>query len=95
MDAGKSLGTASKKYSVKIPGSRDHVRIVERESISGKTFVGNETESEIRDKFRLEVTYKKSADSLEKLAETNMLLFKERNGTRNCAGMSQKMKSLN
>lgn len=68
MDVGRSVGAASKRYAVKMPGSRDHVRLAEGQTVSGKTFAGNGTGTEIREKYRLEVTYKKPADSFEKVS---------------------------
>ena len=68
MDVGKSLGAASKKYAVKMPGSRDHVRLAEGQTVSGKTFAGKGTKTEIRERYRLEAAYKKPADSFEKVS---------------------------
>lgn len=68
MDVGRSLGAASKKYAVKMPGSRDHVRLAEGQTVSGKTFAGKGTDTEIRERYRLEVAYKKPADSFEKVS---------------------------
>lgn len=68
LDVGRSLGAASKKYSVKMPGSRDHARLAEGQTIEGKTFAGKGTDVEIRERFRLEVDYKKPADSFEKVS---------------------------
>lgn len=68
MDVGRSVGAASKRYAVKMPGSRDHVRLAEGQTVSGKTFAGKGTGTEIRERYRLEVTYKKPADSFEKVS---------------------------
>lgn len=68
LDVGKSVGAAAKKYSVKMPGSRDHVRLSEGQSIEGKTFAGRGTKTEIRERYSLEVAYKKPADSFEKVS---------------------------
>lgn len=68
MDVGRSVGAASKRYDVKMPGSRDHVRLAEGQTVSGKTFAGKGTGTEIREKYRLEVAYKKPADSFEKVS---------------------------
>ena len=67
LDVGRSVGAASKKYSVKMPASRDHVRLAEGQSIEGKTFAGKGTKTEIRERYKLEVAYKKPADSFEKV----------------------------
>lgn len=68
LDVGRSVGAAAKKYSVKMPGSRDHVRLAGGQSIEGKTFAGKGTKTEIRERYRLEVAYKKPADSFEKVS---------------------------
>lgn len=68
LDVGRSVGAASKKYSVKMPASRDHVRLAEGQSIEGKTFAGKGTKTEIRERYKLEVAYKKPADSFEKVS---------------------------
>ena len=74
MDVGRSVGAASKKYSVKMPGSRDHVRLAEGQSVEGKTFAGKGTKTEIREKYRLEVAYKKPADSFEKVSGNGYII---------------------
>lgn len=68
LDIGRSVGAAAKKYSVKMPGSRDHVRLSEGQSIEGKTFAGRGTKTDIRERYRLEAAYKKPADSFEKVS---------------------------
>ena len=68
LDVGRSVGAASKKYAVKMPDSRDHVRLAEGQTVSGKTFAGKGTQKEIRERYRLEVAYKKPADSFEKVS---------------------------
>ena len=74
MDVGRSLGAASKKYAVKMPGSRDHVRLAEGQTVSGKTFAGKGTDTEIRERYRLEVAYKKPADSFEKVSGNGYII---------------------
>jgi hypothetical protein len=74
MDVGRSLGAASKKYAVKMPGSRDHVRLSEGQTVSGKTFAGKGTDTEIRERYRLEVAYKKPADSFEKVSGNGYII---------------------
>ena len=74
MDVGRSVGAASKKYAVKMPGSRDHVRLAEGQTVSGKTFAGKGTDTEIRERYRLEVAYKKPADSFEKVSGNGYII---------------------
>ena len=68
LDVGKSVGAAAKRYSVRMPNSRDHARLASGKSIHGVTFAGKGTKSEIRERFRLEVDYKRPADSFEKVS---------------------------
>ena len=74
MDVGKSVGAAAKKYPVKMPGSRDHVMLAEGQTVTGKTFAGKGTETEIREKYRLEVAYKKPADTFEKVSGNGYII---------------------
>ncbi len=68
LDVGKSVGAAAKRYSVRMPDSRDHARLAGGQSVHGVTFAGKGTKSEIRERFRLEVAYKRPADSFEKVS---------------------------
>lgn len=68
IDVGKSVGAAAKRYSVRMPGSRDHARLASGQSVQGVTFAGKGTKTEIRERFRLEVDYKRPADSFEKVS---------------------------
>ena len=68
LDVGKSVGAAAKRYSVRMPGSRDHARLASGQSIQGVTFAGKGTDTDIRERFRLEVDYKRPADSFEKVS---------------------------
>ena len=43
-------------------------RLAEGQTVSGKTFAGKGTDIEIRERYRLEVAYKKPADSFEKVS---------------------------
>ena len=68
LDVGKSVGASAKRYSVRMPDSRDHARLANGQSIHGVTFAGKGKKSEIRERFRLEVDYKRPADSFEKVS---------------------------
>ena len=74
MDVGKSVGAAAKKYPVKMPGSRDHVMLAEGQTVKGKTFAGKGTKTEIRERYRLEVAYKKQADTFEKVSGNGYII---------------------
>lgn len=63
----KTLSAAAKNYPVKMLDSNQHVKLAEGQTIKGRTFAGKGTTIEIRDRFRLESTYKKPADSWEKV----------------------------
>ena len=64
----KSLGAAAKNYQVKLMEGNGHTRLVENQKIEGKTFAGRGTDSEIRDRFRLESDYHIPADEWEKVS---------------------------
>ena len=64
----KSLSAAGKNYPVKLPDSRQHTKLVEGQTIHGKTFAGKNTDTEIRERYRLESLYKKPADEREKVS---------------------------
>lgn len=63
----RSLGASGKNYPVKLPDSRQHGKLAEGQTIVGKTFAGKGTDKEIRERRRLEGTYKISADEWEKV----------------------------
>lgn len=64
----KSLGAAAKNYQVKLAESNEHTKLEENQRIEGKTFAGRGTDSEIRDRFRLESDYHIPADEWEKVS---------------------------
>ncbi len=64
----KSLGAAAKNYPVKLLDSRQHTKLAEGQVIEGTTFAGRGTDTDIRDRFRLESTYKIAADKWEKVS---------------------------
>ena len=43
-------------YPVKLPDSNQHVKLATGQTINGVTFAGKGTDTEIRDRFRLEST---------------------------------------
>ena len=66
-EVGRSLGAAAKRYSVRMPESRQFVKLAEGQKIEGIAFAGKGTNKEIRDRFRLESTYKHPADEWQKV----------------------------
>ena len=64
----KSLGAATKNYPVRLPESRQHTKLFEGQEIKGKTFAGKGTDTEIRERFKLESNYKIPADEWEKVS---------------------------
>lgn len=64
----RGLGAAAKNYPVKLPESRQHVKLAEGQKISGTTFSGKGTDTEIRERFRLESDYKIPAEKWEKVS---------------------------
>lgn len=68
IEVGKSLGAAAKNYPVKLPGSKQHVKLAEGQTIEGKTFAGKGTKTEIRERFRLESTYHVPASEWQKVS---------------------------
>lgn len=64
----KSLGAAAKRYDVKLADGQGHTRLAEGQTITGKTFAGKGTDTEIRDRFRLESDYHIPANEWEKVS---------------------------
>lgn len=65
---GKSVGASAKNYPVKLPESKQHVKLAEGQKIEGEVFAGKGAKREIRDRFRLESTYKHPADEWQKVS---------------------------
>ena len=76
LSIGKSLGAAAKNYPVKMPDSRQHVKLAEGQTIKGVTFAGKGTKDLINDRFRLEATYKIPADEWEKVSGEGFVIVK-------------------
>ena len=64
----KSLGAAAKRYDVKLVDGQGHTRLAEGQTVTGKTFAGKGTNTEIRDRFRLESDYHIPANEWEKVS---------------------------
>lgn len=71
----RGLGAAAKNYQVKLINSNQHTKLAENQKITGKTFAGKGTETEIRDRFRLERDYHISADEWEKVSGKGYVLI--------------------
>lgn len=67
-EIGRSVGAATKNYPVKMPDSKQHVKLAEDQKVEGTAFAGKGTKKEIRDKFRLESFYKIPADEWQKVS---------------------------
>ena len=67
-EVGKSVGASAKKYPVKMPESKQHVKLAEGQHIEGTVFAGKGSKTEIRDRFRLESTYKHPASEWQKVS---------------------------
>ncbi len=71
----KSLGAAAKNYPVKLADSKQHVKLAEGQTLTGKTFAGKGTETKIKDRFRLESTYHVPAEKWEKVSAPGYIVI--------------------
>lgn len=65
---GKSVGASAKNYPVKMPESKQHVKLAEGQKIEGVVFAGKGADKEIRDRFRLESTHGHPASEWQKVS---------------------------
>lgn len=65
---GKTVGASAKNYPVKMPESKQHTKLAEGQNIEGTVFAGKGATREIRDRFRLESTYKHPASEWQKVS---------------------------
>ena len=70
----KSLGAAAKNYPVKLPGSSQHVKLAEGQTLKGKVFAGKGSDVEIRERFRLESTYNLPAEEWQKVSGNGIVV---------------------
>ncbi len=68
LEIGRSVGAKAKNYPVKMPESKQHVKLAEGQNIKGVVFAGKGTKDEIKDRFRLESTYKIPAEEWQKVS---------------------------
>ena len=73
-EVGRSIGAAAKRYSVKMPESKQHTKLAEGQKIEGVAFAGKGTNKEIRDRFRLESTYGIPASEWQKVSGNGMVI---------------------
>lgn len=78
-EIGRSVGAASKNYPVKMPESRQHTKLAEGQKVEGIAFAGKGTSKEIRDKFRLEATYKIPANEWQKVSGKGIVVVNGKN----------------
>lgn len=78
-EIGKSVGAAAKNYPVKLLGSRQHTKLAEGQKIEGIVFAGKGTSKEIRDRFRLEATYKIPASEWQKVSGNGIVIVDGKN----------------
>lgn len=74
MQIHKSVGAASKNYPVKLPDSKQHTKLAEGQTITGKTFAGKGTEREIHERYRLESDYKIPSKEWEKVSGNGYII---------------------
>jgi hypothetical protein len=67
-NVGKSVGASAKNYPVKMPESKQHVKLAEGQKVEGMAFAGKGTDKEIRDRFRLESTHGHPASEWQKVS---------------------------
>ena len=78
-EVGKSLGAAAKRYSVKMPESKQHIKLAEGQKIEGTVFAGKGTEKDIRDRFRLESAYNHPAAEWQKVSGNGVVVVDGKN----------------
>ena len=78
-EVGKSVGASAKKYPVKMPESKQHVKLAEGQHIEGTVFAGKGSKTEIRDRFRLEATYKHPASEWQKVSGNGVVVVDGKN----------------
>lgn len=78
-EVGKSVGASTKNYPVKMPESKQHVKLAEGQNIEGTVFAGKGSKTEIRDRFRLESTYKHPASEWQKVSGNGVVVVDGKN----------------
>jgi hypothetical protein len=74
-EIGRNVGAAAKNYPVRMPGSRQHVKLAEGQTIKGKVFAGKGTNVAIRDKRKLEAIYNVPADEIQKVSGKGFVII--------------------
>lgn len=76
IEVGKSLSASAKNYPVRLPDSRQHVKLAEGQTIIGKAFAGKGTTYEIKDRFKLENKFNIPADKWKKMSGKGKVIIK-------------------
>ncbi len=72
----RSLGSAAKNYPVKLLDSKQHTKLAEGQTVTGTTFAGKGTDTEIKERFRLESDYKIPSEAWEKVSGNGTVIVK-------------------
>lgn len=72
----RSLGAAAKNYPVKLLDGRQHAKLEEGQTVTGTTFAGKGTDTEIKERFRLESDYKIPSDEWQKVSGNGTVIVK-------------------
>jgi hypothetical protein len=76
MQVHRSLGAAAKNYPVKLLDSKQHAKLEEGQTVTGTTFAGKGTDTEIKERFRLESDYKIPSDEWQKVSGNGTVIVK-------------------
>lgn len=72
----RSVGAASKNYSVRLKDSKQHTKLAPDQNIEGKAFAGKGTNIEIRERYRLESDYNIPAKEWVKMSGKGKVILK-------------------
>ena len=75
-NVGRSVGASAKNYPVRMPNSRQRVRLAEGQNITGRVFAGKGTDVEIRDKYDISTIYNIPADEIQKVSGKGIVIVK-------------------
>lgn len=74
-NVGRSVGASAKNYPVRMPNSKQRVKLAEGQSIKGKVFAGKGTDVEIRDRFDISAIYNIPADEIKKVSGKGIVII--------------------
>lgn len=75
-NVGRSIGASAKNYPVRMPNSKQRVKLAEGQKITGKVFAGKGTDVEIRDRFDIAAIYNIPADEIQKVSGKGIVIIK-------------------